>query len=82
MRLQLKPDFALCIQDGSFRPAGVCAHEPTKPWMLRFVTVRIVRQSLARCSPSIGWNMWIYTRWGTWLKGIVFDKRSPQQRGQ
>ena len=52
------------------------AHGPqTWPWW------RLVSPSLHRlphvCSPSTGYRLWVYTRWGSIFFDIFFDRRKP-----
>jgi len=69
MRIRLNGSLA------HFRPDMHPTHGPQVwPWW-RLVSFGFVRLELV-AKPSIGWRLWVYTRWGAGFGDLVLDRRN------
>lgn len=60
-------------------PTGVTHGPQSWPWW-RLVSSSIVKLGNVN-TPSTGWRLWLYTRWGAWCGDIYFDRRAEGKSG-
>jgi hypothetical protein len=53
-------------------PNGVRHGPQSWPWW-RLVSPSIIKLDVH--SPSFGWRLWLYTRWGAWCGDVYVDRR-------
>lgn len=63
----------LNVSRAHFRPDMHPTHGPQVwPWW-RLVSFGLVHLEVAK--PSMGWRLWVYTRWGAGYGDLVLDRR-------